>query len=152
MLNRGLRIDKDNYYLNIAEAVSQRASCLRRKFGVVLVNNDRIISTGYNGSVKGDINCCDISICKRNSMNMKSGEGYEFCRAVHAEQNALLSVSRNECIGASIYLVGIDCATNDYYPIGPCYLCLKLIKAMEIHNIIIRVTKDIYETRSTMEL
>jgi len=140
-----MRIDKINYYLNIAETVLERSTCIRRHFGTVIVKNDIIISTGYNGSVRGDINCCDNNRCLRNEMNYCSGEGYEHCTAVHAEQNALLNISRHEALGASVYLVGIDVSTKKYFPIEPCYICYKLIRTMGIIKIYIRESKLIYK-------
>lgn len=140
-----MRTDKINYYLNIAEVVLDRSTCIRRNFGSVIVNHDIILSTGYNGSVRGDRNCCDNSHCLRNQMNCDVGEGYEYCVAVHAEQNALLNISRNDALGGEIYIVGIDVETRKYFPIGPCVICLRLIKAIGIHTIYIRESKEQYK-------
>jgi dCMP deaminase len=140
-----MRIDKINYYLNIAEVVLERSTCIRRNFGTIIVNNDIIISTGYNGSIRGDNNCCDKNQCPRNQMNCDIGEGYEHCVAVHAEQNALLNISRKDASGGSIFLVGIDVETKKYFPIGPCVICLRLIKAIGIHKIYVRESKVQYK-------
>lgn len=100
------RISKDEYYLNIALAVSKRSTCLKRRYGCVIVNNDEIISTGYNGSPRGYENCCDVyKKCPRNDVKHNSGD-YSNCTSVHAEQNAMLSASRKDMIGATMYLAG----------------------------------------------
>ena len=104
----GKRIDKDNYYLNIAFEVARRGTCLRRNYGAVIVNRDEIISTGYTGSPRGADNCIDIGYCIRQELEVPSGERYELCRSVHAEMNALIHASRREVIGGSLYLVGFD--------------------------------------------
>lgn len=99
------RISKDEYYLKIAKAVSSRSTCLKRQYGCVIVNNDEIIATGYNGSPRGEVNCCDLGICKRMDEPNNSGK-YDECHSVHAEQNALISASRKDMLGATIYLYG----------------------------------------------
>lgn len=99
------RISKDAYYLKIAQAVSQRSTCLKRRYGAVIVKNDEIIATGYNGSVRGEANCCDIGFCKRLDKPSNSGD-YSDCHSVHAEQNAIISASRSEMMGATMYLYG----------------------------------------------
>ena len=98
------RIDKNNYYLDIAEATLERATCLRKKWGAVIVKNDEIISTGYNGAPRGRKNCDDLGYCIREQLNIPRGERYELCRSVHAEQNAIISASRSEMIGATLYI------------------------------------------------
>lgn len=102
------RLDKNNYYLNIAETVTKRSTCLRKAFGAVIVKNDEIVSTGYNGAPRGRKNCSDIGKCIRNELNIPRGERYELCRSVHAEANAIISASRQEMLNSSIYLVGLD--------------------------------------------
>ena len=100
------RTSKENYYLDIADAVLQRSTCLRRMYGAIIVRNDEIISTGYNGAPRGRINCTDAGRCARVEMNIPSGERYELCRSVHAEANAIISASRRDMIGSTLYLVG----------------------------------------------
>ena len=100
------RTSKQNYYLDIADAVLERSTCLRRKYGAIIVRNDEIISTGYNGAPRGRRNCSDIGTCTRETLRIPSGERYELCRSVHAEANAIISASRQDMIGASLYLVG----------------------------------------------
>ena len=100
-----MRIDKTNYYLDIAQTVAERSTCLRRKFGAVIVKNDSIISTGYNGAPRGRKNCCDLGECLREKYEIPSGERYELCRSVHAEANAIIAASREETLGADLYTV-----------------------------------------------
>ena len=85
------RISKENYYLDIAETVLERATCLRRIYGAIIVKNDEIISTGYNGAPRGRANCVDMGYCSREAMKVPRGERYELCRSVHAEANAIIS-------------------------------------------------------------
>ena len=99
------RIDKINYYLDIAETVLERGTCLRRNFGAIIVNNDQIVSTGYTGAPRGRKNCCDLGFCIRQERNIPRGERYELCRSVHAEANAIIHASREQMIGATLYLV-----------------------------------------------
>ena len=110
------RTSKQNYYLDIADSVLERSTCLRRKYGAIIVRNDEIISTGYNGAPRGRRNCSDLGRCTRESLNIPSGERYELCRSVHAEANAIISASRRDMIGATIYLVGRDARTNELLP------------------------------------
>ena len=98
------RRDKINYYLDIAETVAERSTCLRRCYGAIIVNNDEIISTGYNGAPRGRKNCIDLGRCIREELKIPSGERYELCRSVHAEQNCIISASRRDMLGATLYL------------------------------------------------
>lgn len=135
------RIDKINYYLDIAETVLKRSTCIRRKFGAVIVKNDEIISTGYNGSPRGRKNCSDIGLCIRSKLNIPRGERYELCRSVHAEQNAIISASRNELIGSTIYLACHDAIINKLDGnVEPCSMCRRFIINAGIDRVIIRVT------------
>ena len=97
------RKSKDDYYLSIAGAVLARSTCLRRKYGAVIVRDDEIIATGYNGAPRGETNCCDLGYCFRQHQNIPHGERYEACRAVHAEANAIISASRRDMIGSTLY-------------------------------------------------
>ena len=110
------RRDKINYYLDLAEVVAQRGTCLRRHYGAVIVKNDEVISSGYAGAPRGRKNCSDIGRCIREELNIPRGERYELCRSVHAEANAIISASRHEMIGASIFLAGVDAKTGEYIP------------------------------------
>lgn len=139
------RRDKNNYYLDIAEQVLERSTCLRRKFGAVIVKNDEIISTGYNGSPRGRKNCTDLGYCMREKLEIPRGERYEMCRSVHAEQNAIISASRKDLIGSTIYLVGKEVTSGDYVPApAPCMFCKRFIINAGIEKIVLRNNKDEY--------
>ena len=136
------RIDKNNYYLDIAEAALERATCLRKKWGAAIVNEDEIISTGYNGAPRGRKNCSDIGSCIREEIHIPRGERYELCRSVHAEQNAIISASRKNMLGATLYLVGIDVKSGKYVDKSmPCTMCKRFIINSGIKKIVIRDTK-----------
>ena len=140
------RIDKINYYLDIAETISERGTCLRKNYGSIIVKNDEIIATGYTGAPRGRINCSDLGYCakKKHFPDLRHG-GYDACRSVHAEQNAMLSAARKDMIGADLYLVAIRCDTSDY-EIGAtsCQMCRKLIINSGIKHVYIRVNKNEY--------
>lgn len=127
------RISKDAYYLEIAKAVAMRSTCLRRQYGAVIVKNDRIISTGYNGSARGEPNCCDVGECWRDSHGIPHGEQYEKCVAVHAEDNAISHAGR-EAIGATLYLAGFE--NGKPIVAVPCAMCERKIKNAQIHKVI----------------
>lgn len=131
------RPSKESYYINIAKDISARSTCLRRKFGAVIVNNDEIISTGYNGAPRGRQNCTDIGTCFREENGIPSGTRYEACRSVHAEMNAIISASRKELIGSTLYLYGVDAATgNELTYTEPCTLCKRMIINSGIEKVI----------------
>lgn len=121
------RISKTEYYLNIAKAVSLRSTCLRRKYGAVIVNNDMIVSTGYNGAPRETENCCDTGECLRQKLNVPSGERYELCRSVHAEQNAIISANRNDMHGATLYLAGVESETGKLIDAPDCCMMCKRV-------------------------
>ena len=122
------RSDKDNYYLNIADSVSLRSTCLRKHYGAIIVSNDEIISTGYNGAPRGRKNCTDICRCEREEQMIPSGERYELCRSVHAEANAIISASRREMLGSTLYLAGWDAKTGlAIHNPACCSMCRRLI-------------------------
>ena len=121
-----MRPSTDEYYLNIAKAVSARSTCLRRQYGAVIVNNDEIIATGYNGGVRGGINCCDKGTCPRMNAPHNSGD-YSQCFGVHAEQNAIISASRKEMIGSTLYLFGSENG-QEIENVEPCPVCKKIIR------------------------
>lgn len=120
------RVTKDQYYLGIARSVIQRSTCLKRHYGAVIVNNDEIIATGYNGNPRGLNNCCDSGQCARLNKPNNSGD-YSDCHSVHAEQNAMLSASRERMIGATLYLVGVDCDGVEVEDACPCPICARMI-------------------------
>ena len=139
------RMDKENYYLDIAETVCQRSTCLRRKYGAIIVHNDEIISTGYNGAPRGRHNCIDLGKCIRDELNVPAGERYELCRSVHAEANAIISAARRDCIGSTLYLAGRNAKTGEYIPdTTSCAMCRRLIINAGIDRVIIRNTPDEY--------
>lgn len=132
------RVSKIDTYLNCAEVFAYRSTCLKRKYGAVIVKDDIVISTGYNGSPRGFDNCCDLGTCPRIDRNMHQGEGYGICRAIHAEANALLNCSRQQTVGADLYLVGINPNDNSIYEAKPCPLCARTIIQAGINNVYIR--------------
>ena len=122
------RIGKGNYYLDIADTVLTRSTCNRRKLGAIIVLNDEIISTGYNGAPRGRKNCIDLGTCIREKMDIPNFERYELCRSVHAEANAIISAARKDMIGATLYLSGRDAKTGEYREdTTPCSMCKRLI-------------------------
>lgn len=137
------RRDKENYYLDIAETVSERGTCLRRNFGAIIVNKDQIISTGYVGAPRGRRNCIDLGYCVRESLQIPRGERYELCRSVHAEANAIIHASRNDTLGGTLYLVGKNVSDDSYVEnAAPCSMCKRMIINAGIVRVIIRNTKD----------
>lgn len=139
------RIDKNNYYLDIAEVTLERATCIRKKWGAVIVKNDEIISTGYNGAPRGRKNCDELGYCMREKLNIPRGERYELCRSVHAEQNAIISASRKDMIDSTLYIVGIDVKSNKYVQNSmPCAMCKRVIINSGIVKIVLRDTKTKY--------
>lgn len=134
------RISKSQYYLNIAKAVAARSTCLRRNYGCVIVKNDEIIATGYNGAARGEPNCCDVyEECPRSHMAHNSGD-YSDCPAVHAEQNAMLSAPREKMIGATLYLAGFEhlqCGeTSEITTCTPCPICARMIRNAGIKDVV----------------
>ena len=140
------RRDKINYYLDIAETVSERGTCLRRHFGAILVKNDSILSTGYVGAPRGRQNCIDTGVCIREKLQIPRGERYEVCRSVHAEANAIISASRKEMIGATLYLVGKDARTGAYVENpSSCSMCKRLIINAGISRVVVRLNEQEYK-------
>ena len=140
------RISKENYYLDIAETVLERATCLRRVYGAIIVKNDEIISTGYNGAPRGRANCVDMGYCSREAMNVPRGERYELCRSVHAEANAIISASRRDMVGGTIYLVGRNAATGELLPDATsCLKCRRMVINAGLERVVIRRTKTEFE-------
>ena len=137
------RRDRENYYLDIAQAELGRGTCLRRNFGAIIVKNDQILSTGYAGAPRGRQNCSDLGVCLREKLGVPRGERYELCRSVHAEANAIIHASRSEMTGATLYLVGVDAQTEELVPdASPCSMCKRMIINAGISRVIIRNTPD----------
>ncbi len=139
------RRDKINYYLDIAETVAKRSTCLRRHYGAVIVNHDEIVSTGYVGAPRGRQNCSDINRCIRMELKIPRGQRYELCRSVHAEANAIISASREKMIGAAMYLVGTEASTGEYIVnSNSCSMCKRMVINAGIETVIIRDSLDAY--------
>ncbi|MBQ9120512.1 MAG: cytidine deaminase [Lachnospiraceae bacterium] len=139
------RRDKINYYLDIAEAVSKRSTCLRRIYGAVIVKNDEIISTGYVGAPRGRKNCSDLNYCVREKLAIPRGERYELCRSVHAEMNAIISAPREKMLGATLYLVGFEMPGMTYIAkSSSCSMCKRTVINAGIEQVIIRDDEENY--------
>ncbi len=146
------RRDKINYYLDLAEVVAQRGTCLRRLYGAVIVKNDEVISTGYVGAPRGRKNCSDIKICIRQKLHIPRGERYELCRSVHAEANAIISAPRDKMIGSSLYLVGVEVSDGSYIKnSSSCSMCKRMIINAGIETVYIRDTKNEYRVVSVAD-
>ena len=142
ILGDDMRRDKINYYLDIAESVAERGTCLRRNFGAIIVNHDEIVSTG---APRGRKNCCDLKYCMREKLKVPRGERYELCRSVHAEQNAIISAKRCDMLDSTLYLVGINYDDGSYVENArPCALCKRMIINAGIKQVVVRDTKDKY--------
>ena len=131
-----MRPDWDEYFLDIAKAVGRRATCLRRKYGAIIVKDKIIISTGYNGSPRGEVNCIDSGICERERLKVPKGERYELCVAVHAEQNAIINADPLKMEGATIYIAGVNVADNSIASGEPCKLCRRMIQNAKIARVV----------------
>lgn len=137
------RVDKNNYYLDIAETVIERGTCLRRNFGAIIVKNDEIVSTGYTGAPRGRENCCNLGVCIREKLAIPRGERYELCRSVHAEANCIISAARRDMLDATLYLVGKDKKTGEYVEnTSSCSMCKRLIINAGIKSVVIRNNKN----------
>ena len=147
MSEQNKRVDKHNYYLDIAETVLERGTCLRRNFGAIIVNNDEIISSGYSGAPRGRKNCIDLGKCSRSALNIPRGERYEMCRSVHSEANAIISASRKDMIGATLYLAGKDYNTRELVNNASCCaMCKRMVINAGIKTVVIRITHNEYKT------
>ena len=139
------RVEKENYYLDIAQTVAERSTCLRRRYGAIIVRNDEIIATGYNGAPRGRKNCVDLNYCTREAMNIPSGQRYELCRSVHAEANAIISAARRDTLGSTLYMACTDPATGALIPNSPsCTMCRRQIINAGIQRVVIRDTPTDY--------
>ena len=139
------RRDKTNYYLDLAEVVSKRCTCLRRWYGAVIVKNDEVISTGYVGAPRGRENCSDLGYCLRKKMGIPRGQRFVLCRSVHAEANAIICAPRRDMLGADLYLVGTEVDTGDYIENAVCCsMCKRMVINAGIARVIIRDSKERY--------
>jgi dCMP deaminase len=145
------RVSKENYYLDIAQTVAERATCLRRKFGAIIVKNDVIVSTGYNGAPRGRKNCSDLGFCYREQMQIPRGERYELCRSVHAEQNAIIAAPREQMLGATLYMActlpdgTLQSGTNS------CMMCKRTILNAGISTVVVRDTPTEYRVVNVID-
>ncbi|MCL1823914.1 MAG: dCMP deaminase family protein [Oscillospiraceae bacterium] len=141
------RRDKCNYYLDIAQTVALRGTCLRRNFGAIIVNHDEIVSTGFNGAPRGRENCCDRESCVRIEQNIPAGTRYEICRAVHAEANCIISAARKDMLGGTLYLSCTKPENGEVLgEVEPCSMCKRLIINSGIETVIVRCNSDEYKT------
>jgi dCMP deaminase len=129
------RPDKTMYFLNIALSVATRSTCLRRKFGAVIVNGNTIVGTGYNGTAKGVVNCYEVG-CIKDEKSLPQNRAYDLCPAVHAEENAIINSNRADRIGAKLYIAGID-ADGEYTKAVPCQRCQRKIINSEIEEVVL---------------
>lgn len=133
------RVSKHEYYLDIAETVSERSTCLRRRYGAIIVKNDVIVSTGYNGAPRGRKNCCDLGTCYRDKLGIPRGERYELCRSVHAEANAIIAAPRDQMIGSTLYICCTDPKSGEVMPgTDSCMMCKRQILNAGISTVIFR--------------
>jgi dCMP deaminase len=147
-----MRRDKINYYLDISDAVLVRSTCLRRKYGALIVKNDEIVSTGYNGAPRGRKNCDDLKYCLRDAKGIPSGQQYELCRSVHAEANSIISAPRSEMLGATLYLIGRDAKTGELLDAAPCSMCARLIINSGIEKIVQKNSDGTYKMINVHDL
>lgn len=146
------RVSKHNYYLDIAQTVSERSTCIRKRYGAIIVKNDVIIATGYNGAPRGRKNCSDIGNCTREKLGIPRGERYELCRSVHSEANAIISASRENMLGSSLYMCCTDPKTGEIIPgTNSCMMCKKLIINAGIVNVYVREDRENYTVYSSQD-
>ena len=146
------RISKENYYLDIAQTVAERGTCMRRLFGAIIVKDDVIVSTGYNGAPRGRKNCNDIQSCIRDKLNIPRGERYEMCRSVHAEANAIIAAARERMLGSTLYMVCISPQTGEILSgTSSCMMCKRQIINAGIETVVVRDTKDEYRVIKVSE-
>ncbi len=147
-----MRVSKENYYLDIAQTVAERGTCLRRHFGAIIVKNDVIISTGYVGSPRGRKNCSDMGTCLRDKLNIPRGERYELCRSVHAEANAIIAAPREQMLGATLYMACVSPKTGEVVGgVNSCAMCKRLIINAGIDRVVIREDESNYRVISVFE-
>ena len=141
------RVSKENYYLDIAQTVAERSTCLRKMYGAIIVKDDVIVSTGYNGAPRGRQNCNDLQFCMRDKLNIPRGERYELCRSVHAEANAIIAAARERMLGATLYMVCVDPKDNSLVSgTSSCMMCKRLIINAGISTVVVRDTESEFRT------
>ena len=130
-----LRPGWDEYFIDIARAVSARATCLRRRYGAVITKDHIIVSTGYNGAPAGMKDCLDAGKCTRKELQIPHGERYELCHSVHAEANAIIRASVDELKGSTIYISGADSGSGECLS-EPCMMCKRMILNAKIRKVV----------------
>ncbi len=146
------RISKENYYLDIAQTVAERSTCIRKKFGAIIVKNDSIVSTGYNGAPRGRKNCSDMGKCIRDDLNIPRGERYELCRSIHAEMNAIISASREQMLDSDLYMSCLDGKTGELVSgTCSCMMCKRVILNAGVKRVFVRESKDEYTVYNTAD-
>ncbi len=145
------RVSKENYYLDIAQTVAERATCLRRKFGAIIVKNDVIVSTGYNGAPRGRKNCTDLNFCYREKLGVPRGERYELCRSVHAEQNAIIAAPREQMLGSTLYMACVSPMGELMPGTSSCMMCKRVILNAGIKKVVVRDTATEYRVINTAD-
>lgn len=125
--------------MRLAEEVSARSTCRRKRFGAVIVRDDQIISTGYNGAPRGTPNCIELGVCPRDAAGIPAGQRYELCRSVHAEANAIIHAARREMLGGELYLACVDAKTGDLVSgARPCKMCTRFIINAGLVRVVVR--------------
>ena len=146
------RVSKTNYYLDIAQTVAERSTCLRRRYGAIIVKNDIIIATGYNGAPRGRMNCSDLGRCIREQLAIPRGQRYELCRSVHAEANAIIAASREQMLGSTLYIACVVPETGEIVGgVNSCSMCKRLIINAGIETVVVRETKTGYSVYSVAD-
>ena len=139
------RVTKHNYYLDIAQTVAERCTCLRKKYGSIIVKDDVIVSTGYNGAPRGRQNCNDLNYCMRDRLNIPRGERYELCRSVHSEANAIIAAARERMLGSTLYMVCVDAKSGELVSgTTSCMMCKRMVINAGISQVVIRDDKENY--------
>ena len=146
------RVSKHNYYLDIAQTVAERSTCLRKKYGAIIVKDDSIISTGYNGAPRGRKNCSDLNFCMREKLQIPRGERYEMCRSVHSEANAIIAAPRDQMLGATLYMACVDPKSGELVgDVTSCMMCKRMVINAGISKVVLRDTKDDYRSVDVQE-
>ena len=142
-----MRVDKENYYLDIAETVLERGTCLRRNYGAIIVKHDEIVATGYSGAPRGRKNCINLGYCMRETLGIPQGERYELCRSVHAEANAIIAAPREQMLGATLYMVCVSPETGEIIQgTSSCMMCKRMVINAGISQVVIRDSEEEYRT------
>ena len=137
------RVSKHNYYLDIAQTVAERSTCMRKKYGAIIVKDDSIISTGYNGAPRGRKNCSDLNFCMREKLQIPRGERYELCRSVHSEANAIIAAPRDQMLGATLYMACVDPKDGELIGgVTSCMMCKRMVINAGIAKVVLRDTQD----------